>query len=100
MGAIDQYSFLHFSTGAIVYFWNIKLLPWLIIHALFELIENTPIGINFINTYFKIWPGGKQGPDSFINSQMDNVFAMLGWLVSFYLDKLGNKYNWYPSHLN
>lgn len=99
MVAIDQFSFLHFCTGGIVYFWNVGLIHWIILHLLFEIIENTPWGIIFINKYFKLWPGGKQGPDGLWNSFMDNIFAILGWLVSYYLDYYGSKYNWYSQHI-
>ena len=96
---IDQYSFLHYSTGAIVYFWNIKLIHWIIFHLIFEIIENTDCGIKIINTTFKMWPGGKPGRDNMLNSIVDNIFAILGWLSSYALDYYGNKYNWYNPHL-
>lgn len=55
----DQYTYLHFATGIIVYFWNISLFNWIILHSFFEFIENTTFGINIINKYFTYWPGGK-----------------------------------------
>lgn len=99
MGVIDQFSFLHFCSGGIVYFWNIRLTHWIILHLLFEIIENTPLSIIFINKYFKLWPGGKAGPNNTWNSIFDNFFAILGWVVSYYLDYYGSKYNWYSQHI-
>jgi hypothetical protein len=84
----DQYSLLHFATGVIAYFWSISLLLVIIGHILFEYIENTNIGMNFINKYFlQWWPGGKTHPDNLLNRTSDTVFTGLGWIVSFYLDR-------------
>ena len=54
---IDQYSYLHFSVGVIFYFWGFTLRNWIIIQILFEILENTNIGIQLINKT-NIWPGG------------------------------------------
>ena len=59
------------------------------------MIENTPQGINFINKYLVFWPGGKDYPDSAINSIGDTIFASIGWLSAEYLDKLGRKLGWH-----
>lgn len=45
----DQYTYLHFAIGIVVYFWNISLINWVIIHTIFEIIENTQTGIHIIN---------------------------------------------------
>ena len=42
----DQYTYLHFAVGIIAYFFNISILSWFAIHSIFELVENTNIGIN------------------------------------------------------
>jgi hypothetical protein len=93
----DQYSILHMASGIIAYFFGIKLIHWIIIHVLFEYIENTQYGMNFINFSLKnIWPGGKDKKDTFINSMVgDNFFAIIGWYIAYYFDFAGNKYNWY-----
>ena len=44
------------------------------------MIENSNIGIMIINKYIKIWSGGKQYSDKFINSFGDTIGAILGWL--------------------
>ena len=95
----DQYSYLHFAVGIIAYFWNISLLNWIILHTIFEILENTQIGMNIINKYLLIWPGGKPKSDSIINSIGDTIGTILGWFSAYYLDKIGNKYNWYPLHI-
>jgi hypothetical protein len=85
---IDQYSLLHFAFGIIAYFFGIKFHIWLIIHLMFELIENSELGIKYINTWFKpIWPGGKDSQDALINSTGDQIFAMCGWLIAYASNK-------------
>lgn len=95
----DQYTYLHFAIGIVVYFWNISLLNWIILHFIFEFLENSQMGINIINQYILFWPGGKEKSDTIINSVGDTFGSILGWLSAYYLDKLGNKYKWYTSHI-
>lgn len=95
---LDQYTYLHFASGIISYFWGIHLIDWIILHTIFEIIENSNIGIMIINKYIKIWPGGKQYSDKFINSFGDTIGAILGWLSACFIDNLGNKYGWYKLH--
>ena len=96
----DQYSYLHFATGVITYFWDISLFQWFVLHTLFEIIENTQYGINFIQTYFWFWPGeGKRYADFPINILGDTIFALLGWYSAYLLDYIGTKNNWYKPHL-
>jgi len=95
----DQYSILHFSVGVVMYFWNISFVTALILHIIFEIIENTKIGMNFINKYFIhpgyfSWPGGKNYSDSLINTIGDNVFFILGYVISYYVDIYAVKNNW------
>jgi hypothetical protein len=96
----DQYSLLHLSVGVIAYFWNFSLLYSFIIHFVFELLENTTIGVSLINKYiiepgYFSWPGGKHHPDSLLNMLGDNIFFALGWTVAYVLDAIGTKYKWY-----
>ena len=65
---IDQYTYLHFATGIIFYYWGVSLKTGLLLHTIFELVENSDLGMLFINSYFGIWPGGKPYADTFINS--------------------------------
>jgi hypothetical protein len=95
----DQYTYLHFAVGIIVFFWNISLVNWVILHTIFEFLENTQIGINIINKYIVFWPGGKPKPDTIINSIGDTFGSIVGWLSAYYLDKLGNNYGWYDLHI-
>jgi len=84
----DQYSLLHFASGVIAYHWNISLKNFIVMHFLFELLENTTYGIFIINKYFKnIWPGGKDEKDAFMNSFIgDNFFGITGWIIAKKLD--------------
>jgi hypothetical protein len=84
---IDGYSLLHFASGIIAYHFGIKFHIWFIIHALFEIIENSKVGMNIINKYLVFWPGGKPSSDSIINSIGDQTFAMLGWYVAYLVMK-------------
>jgi hypothetical protein len=96
---LDQYSLLHVASGIIAYFWGLNLKTWIILHIIFEIIENTPMGINFINNYIYIWPGGKNRSDSLFNMSGDVLSGIIGWLSAYYLDKLGQQYGWYKSHI-
>lgn len=83
----DQYSLLHLAVGIVAYFWSISLFMTIVIHILFEIIENTHLGMNLINTYFKYWwPGGKSYPDSLLNNTTDTIFTGIGWLLAYKLD--------------
>jgi len=84
----DQYSLLHFSVGVLAYFWSISFIGIILIHILFEFVENTKVGMNFINTYFtRWWPGGKEFSDSLENRISDTLFSGAGWLCSYFLDR-------------
>jgi hypothetical protein len=95
----DQYSYLHFACGIIAYYWNLSFNNWLVLHTLFELLENTQFGMNFINTKLTFWPGGKPRSDNLINMIGDTVFTLIGWYSAHYLDTVGNKYNLYKLHI-
>lgn len=95
---LDQYTYLHFAVGIIVYFWNISLLNWIILHTIFEFLENTKTGMKLINN-LPFWPGGKPASDSIINNIGDTVGAIIGWGSAYFLDNLGNKYGWYALHI-
>jgi hypothetical protein len=84
--AFDQYSLLHFSMGVVAYFWSISLFVLIVIHIVFEYVENTQWGMNIINTYFTMWPGGKPYPDNLLNQASDVVFSVIGWVVAYYGD--------------
>lgn len=83
----DQYTLLHFATGVIAYFWGMTLPVFFVVHTLFEFFENTKQGIDFINNYFTIWPGGKPQANSIVNRIGDTIGAVVGWTISYLLDK-------------
>lgn len=96
----DQYTLLHFAVGVVAYFWKIEFWTATILHTIFELIENTPLGIKFINKYFPKdglfrWPGGKNKPDSLINTIGDTISFAFGHLLAQFLDELSHKRGWY-----
>jgi len=93
---IDQYSLLHFAVGIVAYFWGISWQLLLFLHVVFEIVENTPQGMHFINKHIPIWPGGKPKADSLINIVSDNGMSLLGWFVSRYVDSLSSERHLYP----
>ena len=95
----DQYSYLHYASGIMFYFWGVNFWISLIIHTLFEYLENTNYGMHFINNYFTFWPGGKPGPDSIINRVGDTIAFIIGWYSSYYIDFYGAAYGLYKKHL-
>ena len=96
----DNFSYLHFASGVIANFWNVSFTQLVIFHTIFEILENTPMGVKFIQkTFGTFWTGGgKLYPDSFINSVGDTVFVILGWLSAYYLNELNKKYLWYDKN--
>lgn len=91
----DQYTFLHFSVGVVMYFIGFSLVSTIILHVIFEFAENTTEGINFINNYLSwFWPGGKEVPDSHLNSIGDTIGVIAGWLAAKYLDDMGTQRRW------
>jgi hypothetical protein len=86
---MDRFSYLHFAVGVVIYYFNVDLFTSVILHTIFEIIENSPFGINVINNYIIIWPGGKPSADTFINSVGDTIFFILGWLSGYYISHLG-----------
>lgn len=95
----DQYSILHFSVGVITYFWNVSFIVAALVHFIFEILENTTLGMKIINRYFIhsgyfSWPGGKNASDTLTNTIGDNVFFILGFIISYYIDIYAIKNNW------
>lgn len=84
----DKYTYLHFAVGVVVYFWNISLFNWVILHTIFEFLENTQMGIHIINQYIVFWPGGKPQSDTIKNNLGDTLGAICGWASAYYLEKL------------
>lgn len=82
----DQYSLLHMASGIIFYFLGISLKTSIILHTIFEIIENSPVGMSLIQT-ISFWPGSKKKADSIPNSIGDIIFFILGWLCAKYLDQ-------------
>jgi hypothetical protein len=78
----DKYSLLHFACGIVVYYWNVSFTAWFILHLIFELTENTELGMYYIRQV-KLWPGGKMHPDSWINSTGDQFYSVLGWFFAY-----------------
>ena len=96
---LDQYTYLHFATGIIAYFWGLPLKTSIIVHTIFEILENTTMGIFIINNYIPVWPGQKLKSDTHINILGDTIGFIMGWISAYYLDKLGTKLNWYSAHI-
>ncbi len=84
----DAYSLLHFAAGIIAYFWGVPFVWWILVHVVFEYVENTKLGMKFIERYLPLWPGGKHEKETFGNSMIgDNVSAAAGWIFASFVDK-------------
>lgn len=86
---IDKYSLLHFFSGVALYFF-FTFEQALILHIVFEVVENSELGMFFINK-FHFWPGGKPCADSILNSIGDTIFAALGWIFMHIIMKRKDK---------
>jgi hypothetical protein len=83
----DKFSLLHLASGIVAQYWGISFMAWFILHVAFELIENTPTGMQVIRQ-IKTWPGGKLYADSLLNSLGDQFYACVGWALARYHSKL------------
>lgn len=79
---LDEYSLLHFAVGVVARHWAVGFWLFLIAHTIFEFAENTVPGMRFINTYLKLWPGGKSAPDNLLNQFGDTVAGVAGWAAA------------------
>lgn len=95
---LDQYSFLHFSSGVIAYFFNIPLWAWIIINFIFEAFENSEFGMSILQKV-SFWPGGQNYRDSNINIVGDILSVIVGWGAAYFVDYLGNKYGWHSKNI-
>lgn len=93
---IDQYTLLHFAAGIVAYFWGVSAWVTFVAHVVFEVVENTKMGVHFINTYLTLWPGGKPYPDTVINSIFDTAATMVGWYVARAADAASTERHLYP----
>ena len=80
----DRFTFLHALSGAVANRIGLKLAEWFVIHTVFELIENSRVGMAAINHLY-YWPGGKPEPDTVTNMIGDTFGAVLGWLIAEFL---------------
>ena len=87
----DQYSYLHFASGIVAYFWGLSLLQWMSGHLLFEWAENSDSGMYFINHYVWFWPGGKKSVDTVENIVGDNIAAFIGWISAYFIDCIATR---------
>ena len=85
---LDKFSLLHMAVGILSYFWGMPLVTLLVIHTIFELVENTDFGRDFITNNFTLWPGGKSHADSLVNMVGDTVFVTIGWFVAQQADNI------------
>jgi len=85
---LDQYSLLHGAVGVVAYFWQIPFVWAILIHTLFEWVENTETGMALINRVFVRegafgWPGAKTAADSLVNCVGDTAAFAVGWGVAW-----------------
>jgi len=75
----DEWSLVHFTSGYIIGTMNIVgLIGFLGLHTLFEMWENSEVGIEYLQNFgFRIYYG-----DSKINILGDTISATAGFLVA------------------
>ncbi len=83
---IDNFSIVHAASGVFLYFWGFSLFQTTLIHTVFEILENTKPVMRLTNVT-GWWPGGKPEPDNLTNMIGDTIFCILGWIVSYVIDK-------------
>jgi hypothetical protein len=81
----DKYSIYHFSSGVIAYYFGVSFVKWFIIHAVYELLENSRLQKELDK--IEIWPGRKPRPDTFVNSMSDQFYTMLGWSIAYAMNR-------------
>lgn len=86
----DRFTLLHFAVGVVMFYWGISFTDTLVLHTIFELLENTDMGMHFINKYIKQWPGGKPYADSPINMLGDTIGIALGWYLAYKMKTLND----------
>ena len=86
----DRFTLLHIAVGVIMFYWDISFTNTIIFHTIFELLENTDIGMKIINTHITQWPGGKSHADAPINMLGDTIGVALGWYIA-YITKIRNE---------
>ncbi len=80
---LDKYSVLHFGVGVLARVLGIGVVPTLVAHVVFEVVENSEAGMRFINEEFRTWwPGGKDYADAPINILGDNISVLAGWYTA------------------
>ena len=79
----DKFSVLHFSTGMLWYYLGFNMISLLIVHIIFEIVENSKPGMLIINKYFKLWPGGKPRSDSIVNIIGDIIISLIGFIIAY-----------------
>lgn len=81
----DKYSIFHATVGMLMSLLGLEWYIVLILHTIFEIVENTHTAGKIIRKYLWWWPGGKVKPDSVLNTIGDTISVMLGWLVGYLL---------------
>jgi len=79
---LDTFSIIHFVVGILWRYMGFDIIRLFIYHSIFEIVENSNFGIHIINTYVKIWPGGKPAADTPINSIGDVLISLVGWMLA------------------
>jgi hypothetical protein len=82
---IDKYSTYHLCSGIIAYYCGLSFAKWFILHAIYEMVENSRLQKELDK--IEIWPGRKPKPDTIINSIGDQICAILGWCIGYVMNK-------------
>lgn len=85
---LDAYSLSHFAFGIVAYYIGITFEQWFWLHIIFELVENSIVTRTYANKFLYSFGFEMINVDTIINSLGDQVSAMAGWLLPYFLDKV------------
>lgn len=77
----------HFISGVIAYYIGFPLIPFIILHILWEIVDNTRYFRDRSIKMFSWLPFLAYRLDTVYNSQTDNIFAILGWYTGKWISE-------------
>lgn len=82
----DQFSWAHLAAGIIVYYMGITFEQWFWLHLLFEIVENGSMSRKMAQKYIPKFGWDSPIQDTIINTIGDQVFAIIGWLIAYFVN--------------
>lgn len=100
---LDIFSSVHFGAGVVAGVFGVPLFAWMLVHILFELLENQSLGVAFFQWtepfIFQMFGQSNRTSDYYgdkaINSTVDNLMALLGWWLGTKISLVASNYRIY-----